>query len=100
MSPTVSQLAAARGGRSLLDDQAWRLIQRSLTLSDRERQIVQGLFDDATEAVIGEELGISHHTVHTHVERLYRKVGVTSRVQLVVRVFAEHLRLLARAASP
>jgi DNA-binding CsgD family transcriptional regulator len=41
--------------------------------------------------VIADHLGISPHTVHTHIERLYRKVGVASRVSLVRRVFVEYL---------
>jgi DNA-binding CsgD family transcriptional regulator len=88
------------GGSSLLSEGAWGSIQRSFHFSDRERQIVKGLFDDATESLIGDELGISPHTVHTHVERLYRKAGVTSRVQLVVRVFAEYLRIFASDDGP
>ena len=72
-------------------DREWRSIGRSLKLSPRELQIVRCLFDDDTEAAIALRLGISSHTVHTYLERLYRKVGVSSRVALVVRVFGEHL---------
>ena len=33
------------------------------------------------------------HTVHTHCERLYRKLAVTDRVKLVLRVMDEFLAL-------
>lgn len=35
------------------------------------------------------ELGISVHTVNTYFERLYLKLNVCSRPQLIVRVFEE-----------
>ena len=34
-------------------------------------------------------LAISVHTVHTHVARVYHKLGVSSHVDLVIRVIAE-----------
>ncbi|MCG8468890.1 MAG: helix-turn-helix transcriptional regulator [Gemmatimonadetes bacterium] len=51
------------------------------------------MFDDLSEAEIAERLSISPHTVHQYMKRLYRKTGVTSRPQLIVRVVAEHLHL-------
>lgn len=74
-------------GRDVLDEREWRAVTRALRLSVRERQIVKRLFDDASEAVIADDLGISPHTVHTHLERLYHKLGVGSRCAAVVRVF-------------
>jgi hypothetical protein len=32
--------------------------------------------------------------VHTHLERLYRKLGVTDRCQVVVRIFQQYVELL------
>jgi DNA-binding NarL/FixJ family response regulator len=49
-------------------------------------QIVRAVFDDQTEYAIAADLGISPHTVHTHFERLHRKLAVSDRVQLVLRV--------------
>jgi DNA-binding CsgD family transcriptional regulator len=53
-------------------------------LSRREAQVAQLLLAGGTRAEIGELLGISPHTVHTHVERIFRKLSVHSRVQLAV----------------
>jgi DNA-binding NarL/FixJ family response regulator len=80
-------------GRLIFSTDTWCLITRSLGLSQRESQIIQALFDDQKESVIADDLGISPHTVHTHLERLYRKVGVTSRVALARRVFIEYLNV-------
>jgi DNA-binding CsgD family transcriptional regulator len=66
----------------------WSAIARVLRLSDRELQIVRLCAADLKEKAIARQLSISEHTVHTHVERLYRKLGVGSRAALLVRVFA------------
>ena len=72
---------------------AWGKIARSLNLSGQELRIVRGVFDDCTEPAIAGTLNISAHTVHTHSERLYRKLGVSDRVRLVLRVIDEFLAL-------
>ena len=81
-------------GRSILTYDAWKTIAQSHHISNRELQIIQGIFDDRKETAIAEELKISMHTVHTHLERLYRKLGVSSRVALVLYILAEYLSLL------
>jgi DNA-binding CsgD family transcriptional regulator len=84
-------------GRSILPYDAWRVIANSLCISDRELQIVQGIFDDRQEFAIADELKISVHTVHTHLERLYRKLGISSRVGLVLSILSEYLSSLPPA---
>lgn len=81
-----------RGAR-LLSDNQWRTIARSLHLSNRELQVVQSVFEDCKEASIARDLGISPYTVHSHLERLYKKLGVGSRCGLIVRIFAEYIAL-------
>lgn len=67
----------------------WRGVAEALQLSERELQIIRGVFKDQKEATIAGRLGISPHTVHTYLERVFRKLGVNSRVQVVVRIVAE-----------
>ena len=76
---------------TLFSRQAWKDIARLLSLSLRELQIVQAVFDDAKDQGIAERMGISQHTVHAHFERLYRKLAVHSRASLMLRVFATYL---------
>jgi DNA-binding CsgD family transcriptional regulator len=71
----------------LLTMREWRKLARALNLSPRELQIAKHVVRDDTEHDIAEELGISPHTVHTYLDRLHHKLGVGSRVQLVVRLF-------------
>ena len=66
---------------------------RSLTLSARELQIVHGVFDDRTDFAIATALGISPHTVHTHIERLHHKLAVADRVELILRIIREFVAL-------
>lgn len=49
------------------------------------------MLDDMTEVKIASRLSISPHTVHGYLERLYRKLGVHTRCQLVMRVFTAYL---------
>ena len=79
-----------RRGQRILLPAEWRAIAESLALSGREFQILRHIFDDDKESTIAQTLDISAHTVHTHVGRLYRKLGVASRCELLVRVFAEY----------
>lgn len=83
----------------MLTNAEWTAVGISLRLSPRELQIVQAVFDDQKESAIADGLGISAHTVHTHLERLYRKVGARGRTTMAVRILAEHLRLIAPASS-
>jgi DNA-binding NarL/FixJ family response regulator len=62
-------------------------------------QIVQKIFDDRTELEMGKELDMSPATVHTHMERLRRKLVVAGRGELLLRVMCEFLRLTAAPQS-
>lgn len=64
-----------------------------LQLSDRELQIIQCVFDGMKELAVAQTLGISAHTVHAHVKRLYRKLGVGNHCELLTRVFAAYVAL-------
>jgi len=74
-----------------LPHDAWLAICRGLHLSEREAQVVSLILRDESEGGIATQLGISVHTVHTHLERLYRKLDVTSRCQVVIRIFRAYV---------
>ncbi len=82
-------------GSAVFSDETWDRIVCRLGLSPREGEIVRRVFDDETEFAIAADLGISPHTVHTHFERLHHKLGVADRVQLVLSITQEGLRLMA-----
>ena len=59
--------------------------EMSARLTPRERQILEMVSDGLTMQQIGRRLSISPRTVETHVAKLYRKLGVRTRVQAVSR---------------
>ncbi len=69
-------------------------------LSRRELQIVRLVFEDAQERSIAGELSVSVNTIHTLLKRLYLKLGVRSRVGLVLRIVRENLADLQEAERP
>jgi len=81
--------------RSVLPNDAWQVIGKSLHISGRELQITQEIFDGRKEYAIACDLKISVHTVNTHLGRLYRKLGVSSRAGLVLYVLSEYLSSLS-----
>ncbi|WP_354644049.1 response regulator transcription factor [Kitasatospora camelliae] len=51
-------------------------------LTEREKQILRLVADGETDHGIAERLGISEHTVHSHLDRLRDKIGSRRRVDL------------------
>lgn len=86
-------------GSAMLSDRAWAVIADSLGLTRRQIQIVRLVLDDATELAMAGTLGVSMHTVHTHLDRIHKKLGVHSRVELVVLLLDEFLRLTVAGTS-
>ena len=86
-------------GSTIFSERAWDKVARNLRLSRRELDILRGMFDGLTESAIAAGLRISLHTVHTHMERLHRKLHVSHQVALVLRVMAEFLNLAGAPGS-
>ncbi len=62
----------ARGLESLLSERG---------LTRRESEVVRATANGDSSGVVAQVLGISPRTVHKHLERAYRKLGVTSRAE-------------------
>jgi len=98
-SPSVPSVKSQRDlrrklrGASLLSEHAWLEIARSLGLTNRELQMIQSVFDNLSEAGIAKRFRISEHTVHTHLNRLFKKLTVTTRTELVLRILEQMIGL-------
>ena len=60
--------------------------RRTRTLTPRERQIVEAVMAAASNKAIGARLGITEQSVKNRLTALYRKLGASSRLELVVRL--------------
>ena len=57
----------------------------SESLSPRETEVLDHLVKGYSYKEVAEAIGISYSTVHTHIERIYKKLHVRSRSQAVAR---------------
>lgn len=55
-----------------------------LTLSKREREVVDALAEGLSNREIGERMSLSRHTVKNYVCRIFEKLGVSTRFELMV----------------
>lgn len=71
---------------TLLEDMADGQSREEL-LSVRETEVVALVADGLTTQAVARRLDISNRTVHKHLENAYRKLGVSSRAELVQQAF-------------
>ncbi len=62
---------------------------RSMQFSERERQCLQLAAQGKDDWSIGSLLRISERTAHNHIERAKRRLGVCTRVQVIVHALSE-----------
>jgi DNA-binding CsgD family transcriptional regulator len=60
-------------------------------LTDREREILQLLVEERSQKQIAHALGLSPHTVDTHLRNIYAKLRVHSRGGAVARALRDRL---------
>ena len=73
------------------------IIIEAYSLTPRERDVVAALARGDTTSEIAARLFLSPHTVRDHIKTVFEKVGVSSRAELVARLFAEHYSERAHA---
>lgn len=83
--PRVALVLQPAGGWELAP-----LIAEAYGLSRREQEVTRLLARGLSSADIGTELYLSVHTVRDHVKQILEKVGVSSRGELIARLFNDH----------
>ena len=66
------------------------LIVEAYGLTQRELDVTRAISRGLGTGEIAEHLFVSQHTVRDHVKSVFEKVGVSSRGELVAKVFADH----------
>ncbi|MDB9513008.1 response regulator transcription factor, partial [Kamptonema animale CS-326] len=67
------------------------ITEKSLSLTQREKDVLQLLTDGLSNAQIGDRLHLSHRTVEKYVSSLLRKSDRTNRAELVRFAMEHHL---------
>lgn len=57
--------------------------------------IIRDTVIELKDRAIAHQLGISYNTLRTQLGRLYRKLGVQTRIGVAVAVFSEAMRIVA-----
>lgn len=84
--PTAVTVEPARS------EQIAPIIVAAYALTPREQQVTRGVARGLSSQEIAAELFLSPHTVRDYLKAIFLKVGVSSRGELVAKLFAEHHR--------
>jgi DNA-binding NarL/FixJ family response regulator len=74
---------------ALLNAAQWVFLQKRYQLTPRERQVAELVCRGLTNAGIARHLRIRPETVKTHVRNIYRRIGVRSKVLMLLRFVRE-----------
>lgn len=96
MAPsTSSSTNSISHGSALFPSDAWAHIQTALRLSDRELAIAKGIFAEQDTREIAEKTGIPADVVYRSTQRIYIKLRIGSRMELIARIKSEYRTILA-----
>lgn len=98
-SSNASNADPTQGALSFLTNTERAALAHALHLSPREALIAELILNDSTEHAIAARIGISQHTVHTYLDRIYKKTGAHSRCQLAIVFFHKYVETIARRGS-
>ncbi len=71
-----------------LDPGLWTQIVEALGLSPQQSRVVELILQGMCDKQIAAELRLGVPTVRTHLGRIFQRINVGDRVELVLRVFA------------
>jgi hypothetical protein len=95
MAPTASSTRSIAQGSCLYPADAWAHLRTVLRLSDRELLVAQGIFAEHDTNGIAQETGIPSDLVYRTTQRIYIKLHIGSRLELISRIKSEYRALVA-----
>lgn len=72
----------------VISEAEWEMIGQRLDISDRWLELIRAIVagHEKPEAIAA-VMGLRRSTVKTHIQRMYRKIGVRSKVEVILCVF-------------
>ncbi len=77
------------GGNGVFTEHEWNELVVQLALSPRQAEITTLLLHGCADKQIARALEMSHHTLRTHMGRMFTKLDVQDRCELIAHVFRE-----------
>jgi DNA-binding CsgD family transcriptional regulator len=71
-----------------LGEAEWTVVVRTLRLSPQQARIVESLLQGNRDKQIARDVGVSVPTERTYLSRIFLRVGVQDRIELILKVFA------------
>lgn len=71
-----------------MDQATWDTIAETLELSPQQKRIVELILQGQQDKEIAATMELTIPTVSTYLKRIFARTGVSSRMQLVLRIFA------------
>ena len=62
-----------------------------IQLTEREKEILKALVDGLSYKMIADRVGLSFHTIHTHIKNIYDKLHVNSKGEAVAKAIKQRL---------
>jgi len=96
----VTTGASCRTEGRIFSECEWRLLSDDLGFSPRQVQIVRCLFDGLSDKQVAAETRVSVPTVRTHLTRLFTRLNVQDRNELILYVFRRFRRRCIKSECP
>ena len=70
----------------------WTEIEVTLDVTHREIDVIRLILAHESEQEVARDLSIALSTVHSHMRRIYKKLDINCRSELIERVYEAHWR--------
>jgi DNA-binding NarL/FixJ family response regulator len=83
LSPSIARLLVQEFRQKAQAKASARNPDAIQSLTEREREVLNGLAKRGSAKEVGQKLGLSHETVRVHMKKIYQKLHVNSKAEAV-----------------